>query len=227
VTNYRRFWGLDPGMNGAAAFVAVSPIPPYPIEYAEVVSFARVPNEAGKTRVTGRPTTTLTNGGMDFFLQVCRESDEVAIERVCAMPSQGRKQGATSSFTFGMNVGILWGALELSGVPLEAIAMVAPQSWKAFFKLTRRPKAAAAELLLENAALCPELAGRVRSLQAQGHLNDTSHVIGEVDALWLATFLALKKGAKLNWVPLPCLTQNSATVEVSPPAPCSAPDGSS
>lgn len=198
----RRFWGIDPGANGGIALVQASPIPPYPIEVAETMPLARVAPEKGKTRVTGRPTTTLLFQGMKWFLGEARAADELAIERVCAMPAQGRTQGAASSFTFGMNVGALWGGLELSPVPLTAICMVAPQSWKAFFKLIKRPKADAARLLDLNGRLCPALISEVRPHLYTDKLGDSNPLLGQVDALWLALYLALKHRCQFDWKPL-------------------------
>jgi hypothetical protein len=197
----RRFWGIDPGANGGVACVCLSPIPPYLVERVETLPLARIQPDEGKTRVTGRPTTTLQYLGMDWLLSYGRPDDEVAIERVCAMPAQGRAQGAASSFTFGMNVGVLWGGLEMSPIPMSAVHMVAPQTWKAFFKLSKRPKSDSARLLDLNSRLCPELISRVRPKLYAG-MSDSDKLLGEVDALWIALYLAIKQGATFTWSPL-------------------------
>lgn len=50
------------------------------------------------------------------------------VERVGAMP----KQGISSTFKFGVSVGVIYGVLAGAGVPLHSVT---PQTWKKHFRL--------------------------------------------------------------------------------------------
>lgn len=58
------------------------------------------------------------------------------VEKVGAMPAKGtettRKQGATSTFTFGKSAGFIEGVLQTLHIPYQ---LVPPQTWKKEFQL--------------------------------------------------------------------------------------------
>jgi crossover junction endodeoxyribonuclease RuvC len=76
-----------------------------------------------------------------------------AVERVWAAPTQGRKQGAQSSFKFGMAYGMVRSAVGGLLVPMEEPT---PQAWKKTFGLNadkERSRALALKLFPDRAEL--------------------------------------------------------------------------
>lgn len=104
--------GIDPGLNGAVAFiyedgsVAVQDMPTMEV--------------AGDGKVRNKYNTN----AMALMLRCFDPSDtRVILEAVHSMP----KQGVASSFTFGEGLGMWKGIIAAFGYPLE---MVTPQRWK-------------------------------------------------------------------------------------------------
>ena len=125
----RLTFGIDPGLSGAIATLIdgePGPILDMPVmqvgEKTEVDAFAF----AGFIRkVRGEHAGA--------YVSAC-------IERVRAMPVEGRKQGAQSSMNFGDNYGKAKAALEALGIPYTRAE---PASWKRRFGLLGTEKDAA------------------------------------------------------------------------------------
>lgn len=103
------FIGIDPGKSGA---MVVS----FPDGHMDCIFFDE--------RAYAKEIRTVAD--------TMRQENEKAVcclERVGAMP----KQGLASTFNFGMNYGIIQGALIACGVPFE---LVSPQKWKKEFGVT-------------------------------------------------------------------------------------------
>jgi len=92
-----RVVGIDPGLNGALAL----------LEGAKLTDLTDMPTHA--KRVNGRLVAeTLMRWDPDY----------VVIEDVHSMP----KQGVASSFLFGLNTGIVIGAVQACGLPMIKIS---------------------------------------------------------------------------------------------------------
>jgi len=99
---------IDPGLNGAIAWVGVSGT-----ALIDVVDMPTI-EVAGKKKVNAAALAKLLES---------RQADLVVIEQVGAMPGQG----VTSMYNFGYSAGILEGVCAAMGLPVR---MVRPATWK-------------------------------------------------------------------------------------------------
>jgi len=97
--------GIDPGMAGGLAYVSD--------HHAEAVP---MPLSGKEIDVRGIVDILRTKG-----------VELVVIERSQPMRREGRTQGVTSAFRYGMGFGLILGALEALSVPYR---LVTPQQWK-------------------------------------------------------------------------------------------------
>ena len=113
--------GIDPGASGAVAVIAPDRIAAAPMPRAgKAIDWAEL------ARIID-----------DYRTSVAAYDVVAYVERVHAMP----KQGVSSSFTFGANVGGVHGVLGALEIPME---LVTPQEWKRHvLKGTPKDKAAA------------------------------------------------------------------------------------
>lgn len=99
--------GIDPGASGAVAVIAPDRIAAAPMPRAgKAIDWAEL------ARIID-----------DYRTSVAAYDVVAYVERVHAMP----KQGVSSSFTFGANVGGVHGVLGALEIPME---LVTPQAWK-------------------------------------------------------------------------------------------------
>jgi hypothetical protein len=130
-------FGVDPGLGGAIATIID----------AEPGPFLDMPTRSA-TKTTGREEVdeielahwvrTVARAHPGAYFSAC-------IERVRAMPAEGRKQGGSSMFNFGESAGVVravFGTLRIPYVRVEAA------QWKRHFALIDAPKDAARELAL-------------------------------------------------------------------------------
>ena len=113
--------GIDPGLGGALAL----------LDAAKLTHLMDMP--VFNKRVAGRLV------GEQLALW---EPDYVVIEDVHSMP----KQGVASSFLFGLNTGIVIGAVQATGVPMIKISS---GRWKMQMGLRGQPKDASRGLAME------------------------------------------------------------------------------
>lgn len=154
-------FGIDPGLSGAIAVLLdgeVGPILDMPAmsigERSEVDAFA-----------LARFIRDVHTAHPGAYVSAC-------IERVRAMPAEGRKQGAQSSMNFGDNYGKAKAVFEVLGIPLSRAE---PASWKRLFGLIGEDKDASRILALR------------RFPSASQHLQRKKDN-GRADALWIALF---------------------------------------
>jgi hypothetical protein len=124
--------GVDPGMEGALAYVSGGKL-------LDVVDMPAVGGDISTALLTQMVRMHPVDWG--------------AVERVWAAPTQGRKQGAQSSFKFGMAYGMVRAAVGGLLVPMEEPT---PQTWKKTFGLNadkERSRALALKLFPERAEL--------------------------------------------------------------------------
>jgi len=135
--------GIDPGQNGAVAFLYDDPD-----VKDEVFDF----EDGG---------ALLRLGALSRRLIVEPMLIRAVIEKVSAMP----RQGVSSTFKFGANFGRWWGRLEALGIPFD---LVAPSKWKrAMFD--SMPKGDAKAMALDRARrLHPGLADRLKRKKDHG-----------------------------------------------------------
>ena len=110
---------IDPGQTGAA--VAMTP---HGVE--DFVLFYRL--EFGDVD-KGLPQWNVDEF-CGFLDRRAHSADKIIVENVHSMP----KQGVASTFQFGKNVGIIYGAIGMAG-RLNRVALVTPQKWKKHFGL--------------------------------------------------------------------------------------------
>ena len=116
-----RIVGIDPGLNGAFAL----------LDEAKLVNLDDMPTH--NKRVSGRLVAEiLDRWGPDYCV----------IEDVHSMP----KQGVASSFLFGLNTGIVIGAVQATGIPMVKISS---GRWKMQMGLRGKPKDASRGLAME------------------------------------------------------------------------------
>lgn len=157
----RLTFGVDPGLSGAVATLLdgeAGPIFDMPVlrigDKGEVDAFA-----------LARFVRDLRGQHPGAYVSAC-------IERVRAMPAEGRKQGAQSSMNFGDNYGKAKAVFEVLGIPYTRAE---PVSWKRRFGLIGQDKDAARILALRR------FPAAAASLQRK---KDS----GRADALWIALF---------------------------------------
>ena len=111
------FVGIDPGLKGALAF------------YDAVNDDLKVYDMP--THKVGKKTQVDVMGVIDHFCETPdKPIDLIVIEEVHSMP----KDGVVSAFTFGMNVGLLQGAIRSLHMDFTTIR---PSVWKIHYSLNR------------------------------------------------------------------------------------------
>jgi crossover junction endodeoxyribonuclease RuvC len=107
--------GIDPGKTGAIAFIGE-------VEGEPICRVFDLP-------IIESGALSWVDGGLLRSLILDNRSGltTAIVERVGAMPAQGRKQGAASSFNFGAGFGSILGCLQSVGVRIE---LVTPSKWK-------------------------------------------------------------------------------------------------
>jgi len=168
----RLIFAVDPGLKGAVAALADG----LPCGVLDMPTM----------EVDGRPE--IDARAIAVFIRERRGAHPGAevlacIERVRAMPAQGRKQGAQSSMNFGDNYGKAKAVLELLGIPT---IRAEPLSWKRRFGLVGQDKDA-----------CRLLA--IQRFPAAAHYLTRKKDDGRADALmiglWAAHQVAMGKAA--------------------------------
>lgn len=154
-------FGVDPGLHGAVAtLIDGEPGPIFDMPVLQVGDRGEV------------DAFVLA----DFVRQIRRAHSgayfSACIERVRAMPAEGRRQGAQSSMNFGDNYGKAKAVFEVLGIPLSRAE---PASWKRRFGLTGEDKDASRILALRR---FPSVAQYLQ--RKKDH--------GRADALWIALF---------------------------------------
>lgn len=127
-------FGVDPGIAGAiATLIDGEPGPILDMPVMQVGDKSEV--DAFRIAAFIREVRSQHPGA---YVSAC-------IERVRAMPTEGRKQGAQSSMNFGDNYGKAKAAFEVLGIPYSRAE---PASWKRRFGLIGKDKDAARQLAL-------------------------------------------------------------------------------
>ena len=102
--------GIDPGANGALAF----------LKDGQLIGMVDMPTTVVKRG--SREVREVNAPGLANILRA-HDADAAYLEQVGAMPGQG----VSSMFAFGRAVGVLEGALACAGVP---VTKVPPQTWQ-------------------------------------------------------------------------------------------------
>jgi hypothetical protein len=167
----RIFVGIDPGLDGAVAILALHG------EFLEVADTPVVEVSSMRTRHSKTEPGTVKHvkgtrrefeeASMRIGLEQVRHAGLLAIEQVGPMP----KEGAIASFNFGFGVG-LWMGL-LSGLMISRVR-VRPQVWKGYLTLPADKQAI-------------RLAAIQRWPAAANMLKLKKHH-GRAEALWLAEY---------------------------------------
>jgi len=108
------FIGIDPGYSGTIAAL-------FPSDRLSVYDMPVIKVKGEKTKLDVPRLATL-------LIPFSEISAYVAVENVHSMP----KQGVTSSFNFGYQLGAIEGILEALGIPYQKVA---PVTWKKHFAL--------------------------------------------------------------------------------------------
>lgn len=106
------FIGIDPGLNGAIAFLNVEK---GHLSVVDMPTFEVKRNNKLKREVSPH--------GIADVLSLSQKISGVVLERVGAMPGQG----VTSVFSFGRSVGVIEGVLAAEHIP---VSIVTPQAWQ-------------------------------------------------------------------------------------------------
>jgi len=104
--------GIDPGLNGAIAFLDTEK---GHLSIIDMPTFEVKRNNKVKREVS--PV------GLALTIKLATEVSRAVLERVGAMPGQG----VTSVFSFGRSVGIVEGVLATMQIPVD---IVTPQAWQ-------------------------------------------------------------------------------------------------
>lgn len=121
------FLGIDPGVNGALAFLDIT--------RGALAVFDMPCDEVKTAKGTKRKVSHL---GLASIIRP-RRPVFAMVERVSAAPIQGRTQGTTSMFSFGDGFGCVKGVLAGLDIVTE---YVLPARWKSVFGLLRTDKSA-------------------------------------------------------------------------------------
>ena len=137
--------GIDPGLNGALAFLELEP-KSHKVTVVEFVSTPSMQKINSKGRAIVCPELVQAVKGV---IKLCPKHEKHAfLESVHSMPGQG----VSSSFSFGKTVGVVEGifaALEIPVIPIT------PQTWKKKFNLLKQEKDVARRYIITQ---YPELA---------------------------------------------------------------------
>ncbi|RRU23597.1 hypothetical protein [Stenotrophomonas sp. 278] len=163
---------IDPGLKGAIAVLADG----FPTAVLDMPTM----EVDGRTEIDAR--------AIAVFIREQRAAHPGAevlacIERVRAMPAQGRKQGAQSSMNFGDNYGKAKAVLELLGIPT---IRAEPLSWKRRFGLVGQDKDASRQLALKRYPAAAHLLTRKK---------DDGRADALLIALWADHQIAMGKAA--------------------------------
>lgn len=131
----RLTFGIDPGLSGAIATLIDGE--PGPVLDMPILTVGER-NEVD-ARAMAKFIRDVRGQHPGAYFSAC-------IERVRAMPVEGRKQGAQSSMNFGDNYGKAKAVLEVMGIPYTRAE---PASWKRRFGLLGQGKDAARLLALQ------------------------------------------------------------------------------
>jgi Holliday junction resolvasome RuvABC endonuclease subunit len=127
-----KYMGIDPGQSGAIAYVSDGML-------LDVVDMPTIDKEISPALLTQMVRMHVVAA--------------VAVEKVWAAPTQGRTQGAQTSFKFGKAHGMVLGA---AGALLVPLYEPTPQKWKKTFGLNadkERSRALATKLFPDRAEL--------------------------------------------------------------------------
>lgn len=115
------FIGIDPGKDGAMAFLGWRPSEPVIVSFDELVYADRLRHVSPRMRIAEQElNATMRVDAIETF---------AVVEHVNAMPGQG----VTSCFSFGRNFGFILGLLTACQIPYQ---LVRPQVWKKEFGCT-------------------------------------------------------------------------------------------
>ena len=123
------FLGIDPGIHGAIAYVAITADGPRVVDAVDLPTIGAKAKE--RVNVHAVQEWILQHGPFHAF-----------IERGQAMP----RQGASSGYKFGRAVGAIEATVALCNVPLE---IVEPSVWKRALRLKGKDKEGARQKALE------------------------------------------------------------------------------
>lgn len=115
-----RVAGIDPGLSGAVGV----------LRNGEYESLFDIPSVLKGTGVVKRELDPANFYRLMVTLQDPKESCEIALERVSAMPGQG----SSSVFSFGDTYGVCRSVAAILGLP---VFLVPPATWKKHFKIGR------------------------------------------------------------------------------------------
>lgn len=118
-----RYLGIDPGASGAVALISDS---------GEVISVVDAVDNEG-----------IMCAEHLFSVIGTMMPDRVVLEKVHGMNKGGGKQAASTSFKFGASFGTCRGVICALGLPFVEVW---PQTWKAFYGITRLGKEGSLEL---------------------------------------------------------------------------------
>lgn len=116
------FVGIDPGKDGAMAFLGWGPSEPVIVSFDELVYADRLWHVSPMLR-------TVAEQELNAMMRVDAIETFAVVEHVNAMPGQG----VTSCFSFGKNFGFILGLLTACRIPYQ---LVRPQVWKKEFGCT-------------------------------------------------------------------------------------------
>lgn len=150
--------GIDPGNSGAIAFLEGNVV--------DVVDMPLMAN-GKKQQINAHELGRIIESR---FVEFDKTGAMAYVERVSAMPAQGRTQGAASMFNFGMGYGVIQGVLAALQIPYT---LVTPQKWKKAAGLVGKDK--------DNART---LAQQLYPAAPLGRKKD----IGRADAILIARF---------------------------------------
>lgn len=154
-------FGIDPGLSGAVAVLADGD----PVEVFDLpVMAAAAHNEVDAAKLGAWLRGQFHRHRGAYFC--------TGLERVRAMPAEGRRQGTQSSMNFGEGFGKVKAVLEVLGIPYT---LVEPAGWKRRYGLAGQDKDAARVLALTR---FPALADQLQRKKDGGR----------ADALWIALF---------------------------------------
>mgnify|MGYP001579597970 CR=1 FL=1 len=141
--------GIDPGLNGALAFVELES-KTNKVTVIEFVSTPSMQKMNSKGRMIVCPE--LVKAVKRVLKSYPKHDKHAFLESVHSMPGQG----VSSSFSFGKTVGIVEGIFTTLEIPVIPIT---PQTWKKKFNLLKQEKDASRKYVITN---YPELADQFK-----------------------------------------------------------------
>lgn len=133
--------GIDPGINGAIAFIEMDENDVLNTTFISTPSIQRV-NAKGKV-IACPELVRLIKTTLKSYPDNSSLPKRAFLESVHSMPGQG----ISSSFSFGKSVGVVEGIFAALEIP---VTLVTPQKWKKFFDLINTEKDDARQYVITN-----------------------------------------------------------------------------